>query len=180
MCGNLLAQAAGPHSAFHGMEDATIMEDVVRGLVFDRHVWRALVGEVLLIAAAEVPLLLIAPRSLRALLAVEHFGGAPSRPQFAPIEQVLFGSADLVFAGGYYRPDHAGWNDVDQVTRLAAYLPTLEPNSWQPANLRTMPELPSDDERLEELEFARQGWPGLVEVYAKAKDNRHILICETD
>lgn len=165
------------HAECHGITGKTLIEEVATGLAFDRLLWRTLVGEVLLIAAAEMPILELSPEALCVLLLGASEG---PRSEFSRIEQVLYGSRDLVFRGGFYRPDFAGWNDVDDVARLAEYLQSVDVASWQPGDLRTMAELPDDEERFEELEFVRQNWPGLVQVYVEAKDKRRIIICDPE
>ena len=88
---------------------------------------------------------------------------------------MLFGSRDLVFGGGFYRPDSAGWNDLDDVVRLSAYLEKIDPAAWDPAQLA---DLADDEERCEELEFTRQNWPSLVEIYVQACAGHQVVICE--
>ena len=139
---------------------------------------RAVVGEVLLFAADDLPLLRLSHQSLCCLLAA----AAPDTPrqQYAPIQQVLHGSQDLVFAGTSYRPDFAGYNDRNDVARLADYLQAVDPGLWQPDQLMALSEMPNDEERAEELEFVRQDWPELVRLYEQATARRQILVCEND
>jgi hypothetical protein len=166
------------HASYHGLAGATLLEQAAEGLSFDPAVWRAVVGEVLLFAAEEVPLLQLSLETLCHLL-----GGArecAAREQFTLIQQVLFGSRDLVFGGHCYRPDLAGYNDLNDVHRLTNYLLSVDTTSWQPADLAAMKDLPDDEERAEELEFVRQGWPGLTELYQRASVNRQIVACESE
>jgi len=174
----LLGRIGEFHADYHGLAAKTLVGEVAEGLAFDRQIWRALVGEVLVIAAEQLPVLHISPMTLRILLAGENFGRDVPRSQFAPIEQALFGSRDLVFGGGFYRPDHAGWNDLEDGVRLAEYLGKMDPLAWEPAHLQGLTDLPDDEERNEELEFTRQNWPGLVEVYVQAREKHHVVICE--
>src|SRR4051794_7822319 len=77
-------------------DEAPLLLRVSAGQPFDRRVWRHLVGEVLLYAAADAPAIQTAPDTLTCLLAPEHFatGAAPNEPS-APIRQAHFGSRDL-------------------------------------------------------------------------------------
>jgi hypothetical protein len=165
------------HASYHGLASETLVEQAIHGLPFDSAVWRAVVGEVMLFAADDLPLLRLSPLALCCLLA----GGnddEKSRERFAPIQQVLFGSRDLLFAGYCYRPDSAGFNDLADVGRLNEFLQAVDPGCWRPDDLLKMTDLPDDEERAEELEFVRQGWPDLVEMYRSANDKKQIIVCE--
>lgn len=147
---------------------------------FDRTLWRALVGEALWFAAAAIPELQTLPATLGCLLAPEQLGHEDvPRDRFVPIQQAHFGSRDLVFGGGFYRPDHAGWNDPADVARLADYLTGIDPARWTPADLQALPELADDAERGEELEFAREWFPALQQLYQQARQRGQIVVCET-
>src|SRR6516164_7163015 len=115
LCSALAPAAVGFAERYHTGHDEPLLAQVARGGVpFDRDFWRLLVGEALLYGAASVPEILTAPDTLCRLLAA----GSES----APIRQAHFGSRDLTFGGGFYRPDAAGLNDVADVARLAEYL----------------------------------------------------------
>jgi hypothetical protein len=152
---------------------------VLEGLSFDRACWRHLVGEVLLYGAAELPELEIAPETLCCLLAPEPYReGIVPRERLAPIQQAHYGARDLVFGGGYYRPEHAGYNDSDDVARLAAYLAAVDPTRWRVADLANLREMTDETERLEELEFAREWFPALCELYQRAGECNRVVVCE--
>lgn len=160
-------------------EDALIRA-VGNGLRFERVFWHALVGECLVHGAADIPRLPTAPQTWIALLAPEHCGqNHISREQFTPLEQALFGTRDLVFGAGHYRPDLAGFNDVADVRRLTGYLKAVDPEVWTTDDLAHLSWCAKETERVEELADARDWWPGFVELYHRAVDERLIVVCET-
>jgi hypothetical protein len=142
----------------------------------------------LLHGAADVPEIQTDPETLGALLAPGHTPNLP-RECLAPIQQAHFGARDLVF-GGFYRPQAAGYNDIDDVARLATYLASCDP-------FTPLPLLPSGrgegvrgrvadlpgwndtiEDRQEELEFARQCLFVLRDLYAAAAKNGQVVVCE--
>src|SRR5262249_31511253 len=113
LCASLVPAAQAFAERYHTGPDEPVLSRLGHGLPFDRDIGRYLVGEIFLVAAQEIPEIQTAPDTLCRLLAPDRCGeGEIPRPQFAPIQQAHFGTRDLVFAGGYYRPDQAGWNDV--------------------------------------------------------------------
>src|SRR5262249_42310067 len=99
------------------------------------------------------------------------------RSHFAPIRQAHIGTHDLVF-GCFYRPDTAGWNDTHDVGRLARYLDGIDPRRWPAADLARLPEFDDGTGRAEELEFAREVFVALRELYRGARDAGQVVICE--
>ena len=202
LCRELLANVRAFHEDYHGLADKTLVEHVADGLSFDRHVWRAVVGEVLLFAAKELPLLRLTPATLCCLLSApernrEQGTGNREQAQKLPVpcslvpvpcslvpvpcsRQVFYGSRDLVFAGGYYRPDLAGFNDVDDVVRLTEYLEKIDLAQWRPDALASLPEFADEEDRAEEIDFVRDNWPGLVEVYRKGRESKCVVVCEAE
>jgi hypothetical protein len=151
---------------------------VAQGLAFDRDYWRLLAGELLLFTAVELPAAPAAPETLRFLLAPQRQAEEPvPRERFTPIEQAHLGSRDLTFGGARYRPEQAGYNDVDDVRRLASYLAAQNPEQWRVADLAALDEVP-EDERADELEFARHCFAVLAELYARAAQHGHVVVCE--
>src|SRR5579859_1281625 len=133
VCAEVSARSAVP-------EDC-LLAQVVRGLPFARGMWRGVAGELLLLGCEDMPLVQTAPGALCCLLAPERYqAGDAARSAFAAIEQVHFGSRDLRFGGAYYRPDHVGWNDTDDVARLLGYLETIDPAGWTADMLQPMAE----------------------------------------
>src|SRR5262249_17506090 len=147
---------------------------------FERHSWRCLVGEILMIGAAEIPEIETAPDSLCCILAPDHYREEfTPRSNFAPIQQVHFGARDLAFGSAFYRPEHSGWNDQRDVKRLAEYLAGINPESWTVADLSQHRELADEQERGEELEYLRYWFPALRDLYQQAVARGLIVICET-
>jgi hypothetical protein len=145
---------------------------------FDRDLWRLLVGEVLLYGAAEIPESQTAPATLACLLAPDAFRRWPlPRAEFAPIQQAHHGSRDLIL-GGFYRPDHAGWNDTGDVARLAEYLAAVDLGRWAEADLAALPEVTAED-RAEELAFAADCLAALRDLYGRARDGGQVVVCES-
>ena len=148
-------------------------------LAFDRHLWRLLVGEVLLYAAAEIPEIPTAPETLTCLLAPDSFARTnPSREHFAPIQQAHFGTRDLTFGAAIYQPERTGYNDLADVTRLAAYLEAIDPQSWTTSDLEPLPELASDEDRAEELELVREWFAPLRGLYRQASERDQVIVCD--
>jgi hypothetical protein len=180
LCEALLPAARDFAQRYRLGAEEPLLACVARGLPFDRDLWRHLVGEVLWYGAAEIPEFQTAPESLCCLLAPERYGArSPDRERFAPIEQVHYGSRDLVFGGAYYRPDQAGYNDAADVDRLAAYLDGLDPASWTTAGLASLEGAESEEDQTEELAFVRDWFPVLRDLYRGARLRRHVVVCET-
>jgi hypothetical protein len=179
LCAALAPAALAFADRYHTGHDEPLLAQVARGTVpFDRDFWRLLVGEVLLYGAAAVPEILTAPDTLCRLLAPGQADEPPaSRSEFAPIRQAHFGARDLVF-GGFYRPEAAGYNDADDVSRLADYLATIDPARWTVADLAGLREFADDAERADELEFAREVFPPLRDLYGGARDVGQVVVCE--
>jgi hypothetical protein len=97
----------------------------------------------------------------------------------APIQQVHYGSRDLSFGTAIYRPDNAGWNNRADVSRLAGYLSSLDPDTWQVTGLKALREISDEQELLEELEFLRDWFPPLRELYRRAAARNQVILCET-
>jgi hypothetical protein len=170
LCQALAPAALSFTERYHtGPEDSLLVQLADSPRPFDRDLWRLLVGEVLLFGAAAVPEFQTAPDTLACLLAP---GQEP-----APIHQAHFGSRKLVL-GGFYRPEAAGWNDAADVARLAGYLSEIDVDDWTVARLAGLPEFAGDDERAEELEFAREAFAGLRELYQAAREAKQVIICE--
>lgn len=152
---------------------------VPRGAPFDRNLWRHLAGEVLLHAAEDLPDLQLSQETLFCLLAPEHVGQEHvPRERFAPIQQALFGTHDLVFGSGFYYPERVGFNDSTDVVRLADYLESIQFEQWTTAALHAFKELATEEDREEELAFAREWYPALQELYREAAEHARVVVCE--
>jgi len=152
---------------------------VLCGLPFDREFWTHLAGELLWYGAAEIPEIETAPETLCCLLAPERYRDrSGGREQFVPIEQVHFGARDLLFGGGFYRPEHAGYNCGDDVARLAAYLHALDPQQWTVAQLAGLDGVTDEEDRADELAFVREWFPALRDLYERARAGGFVVVCE--
>ena len=179
LCAALTPEADAFRERYYAGSEEPLLCQVGRGLPFDRDLWRLLVGEVLLYTAAEIPEIQTAPDTLRHLLAADHPRDAfISREHFSPIDQVHFGTRDLVFGPAYYRPESSGCNDAADVERLAAYLDTVDPARWSAGELEGLPGLESLEDREEELAFVRDWFGPLCEMYRNAQRRGQLIICE--
>lgn len=179
LCRELLPAAKDYSRRYHTGDAETHVARVVEGLPFDRAGWRLLVGEVLLFAAGEIPEFPSNAETLCCLLASEQYGRADVvRAQFAPIQQALQGSRDVRFGAAVYRPEQAGYNDPDDVARLADYLASVQPQRWTVDDLRLLHDAADDEERADELAFVREWFPVLVELYQRAKTEARVLVIE--
>ncbi len=135
-CAELLPAASAYAEQYHVGGDEPLLRRVADGLPFDRSCWRALVGEVLLFTAVEIPEFQTCEETLCRLLAPEHYRDAvDQRERLAPIQQAHRGTRDLTFGAAVYRPEHAGYNNVEDVARLADYLAAVQPANWTPDDL---------------------------------------------
>jgi hypothetical protein len=152
-----------------------IIRAVLGGLLFERGFWQAVTGECLVVGAVDVPRVQTAPDTYRCLLAPSAHS---VRAGYSPIEQAHFGTRDLTFGTGFYRPDRAGLNDVDDVGRLATYLEAIDPEKWTTDDLLSLMNCADEEERTEELADARAWWPGLVSLYREARERGQVIVCE--
>jgi hypothetical protein len=179
LCRTLLPQAQAFQARFHVAEEPMLAE-IARGLPFERHLWRHLVGECLWYAAVDIPELETCPETLACLVKqLEDERESIERRRCSPISQAHGGSRDLVFGGGTFRPENAGYNDRDDVRRLAAFLEAVDRERWSAEQLAVLPSLLSSAERADELEFAREWFPALLELYQEARQRDWIVVCET-
>lgn len=179
LCAETLPAARIFAERYHVSLDQAVIGQVTAGLAFDRNIWTALVGELLWFCAAEIPEIETAPEALCCLLALDQFAaGDIPRDRFAPIQQAHYGTRDLVLGGHYYRPDQVGYNDAADVARLADYVASVDPQRWTPAGLAALTELASDEERAEELEYVRDWFPALCELYQRARQRGEMVVCE--
>jgi hypothetical protein len=172
LCASLLPAVREFAERYRTGADEPLLGRVAREEVpFDRNVWRLLAGEVLLYAATDIPEFQTAEDTLTYVVAPESNDGT------APIAQAHHGSRDLVL-GGYYRPEQAGWNDHNDVARLADYLGGIDVGRWRPDDLAGVPGLPEED-REDELAFAGECLAALHEMYERARAGGQVVVCET-
>ncbi|MBI3409668.1 MAG: hypothetical protein HY040_15110 [Planctomycetes bacterium] len=160
-----------------GVPSGSVCEAVIVGLTFDRHIWHALIGDCLVHGASDIPRIPIDPSSLCQILAPNQCDES-ARERFTSIQQVLYGSRDLRFGGGYYRPDQAGFNALEDVARLSVYLSSVDPRAWIAESLHPKEGLEDEHERAEELAQLRDWWPALVEMYVGADAKEQVIVCE--
>jgi hypothetical protein len=179
LCASLLGAARAYARRYHTGEDEPLLAHVARGLPFDRHCWKALAGEILLYAAAEIPEFPSNTEDLVRILAPEHSrAGVANREAFAPIQQALLGSRDLTFGSAVYRPEHAGYNNCADIVRLAEYLQGVRPEEWTPADLEGLPDLGDEADRADELDFVREWFPELAGLYRRAAGRGQVVVIE--
>ena len=95
-----------------------------------------------------------------------------------PIQQAHFGSRYLLFGNKAYRPEQAGYNAASDVARLGDYLLAQCPDRWEVRDLAALQGIRDDTERAEELEFAREWFPALGELYQRARARKQAIVCE--
>jgi hypothetical protein len=176
LCAELAPAALDYTRRYHVSLEATLVGEVVHGLAFDRPCWRALVGEVLLFAALDIPEFPTNAETLFQLLAPGASEGT-DRARAAPIVQALRGSRYLTFGRGVYRPEHAGLNSVADVARLADYLGQLAPETWSVNDLAGLAGVAEED-RAEELELVREWFPELTGLYRRCRDEGRAIVIE--
>jgi hypothetical protein len=178
-CRDLLPDLAAFQDRYRIADEASFVSRIATTNVpFDRATWRALVGEILLYTAVEVPEFQTAPDTLLRIVAPEWSGDeAASRERFVPIQQVHFGTHDIAFGSGFYRPDAAGINHRADIVRLTTYLRSVDPSTWTVDHLAALPDL-VDEDREDELAFARQCWQALRELYERAERDNWVIVGE--
>lgn len=179
LCSDLAPAALAFTEGWATSPEEPLVCKVARDLPFDRRFWQLLVGEVLCYAAVEIPEIQIVPDVLCCLLAPEVYRqGAIPRACFAPIQQAHFGKRELLFGTRCYRAEHAGYNDPGDVASLSAYLSSQTPEEWTVADLTELRDVAAEEERQEELDFAREWFPALREVYQRAAAQGWVIVCE--
>src|SRR5262245_17995157 len=143
---------------------------VPEGLTFAPDRWRTLSGELMLFGAAELPELETPLESYSAVMGLEM---PCFRADFTPIQQAILGGRDLQF-GGYYRPDHAGWNDLADIARLHSWFAAIDMEKWTSAGLTHVPMEDRDDE----LAFLREWFPALRAMCCRCHDRELVLASE--
>ena len=154
-----------------GLTEPLVVQIAENKLLFRKDLWRLLVGEVLLFSAEDLPELETPLTTFAALL---HQETADDRSRFPPIQQAIQGGRDLSFGAAFFRPDHAGWNDLNDVRRLAELLEAVDVRLWRAEDLVEFDEA----DRADELEFAREWFPILCEMHRRAADRGWVMVCE--
>ncbi len=180
LCTALLPAARDYADRYHtGAAEPLVARVAAGGVPFDRAIWRALVGEVLLFGALEIPEFQVAAGTYTCLLAPEQYRDPPAeRARFAPVRQALEGSRDLTFGAAVYRPEHAGYNAAADVARLAGYLAAVRPGAWSVDDLAPLRDVPPED-HADELAFAREWFPALAGMYGRAAGGGRAIVRES-
>jgi hypothetical protein len=180
LCAGLVPAARAYAERYHVGGEEPLVRRVAAGLPFSREAWKALVGEVLLVTAVEIPELQTCEETLCRLLASGCGGeGLGDRERLPPILQAHRGSRDLTFGGVAYRPDHAGYNSTADVARLADYVAEVRPERWTPADLIGLPGAEGGEDREEELALAREWFPALADLFRRARERGCVLVHES-
>ncbi len=179
LCREMAPATDAFHARYHISAEECMIRHVAEGLAFDRDRWRCLVGEMLMVAADEIPQIETAPDALACLVdGARRPESQPPRHQLSPIEQAHYGTQDLALGAAYYRPEHAGLNDASDVRRLADFLAALRPETWRAEHLAPLAHLVADEDRAEELAFVRDWFPALLEMYQRASGCGQVVVCE--
>jgi hypothetical protein len=184
LCEQLTPAALAYRERYHTGPDEPLLCQIARAssyrVPFARDLWRALVGEVLLYGAVEIPEFQTCADTLCCLLAPDQYGtDVGERERLAPIQQAHCGSRDVTFGAAIYRPEHAGYNNSADVARLAEYMEGVNPDLWSVADLAPLRDAGDDEERTDELAFAREWFPALVDLYQQARTRGQVLIVES-
>ena len=176
ICTALLPAARVYAERYHLGTDEPLLNQVLTGMSFERSFWRALAGELMLYAAAEIPEFQTCEETLLRLLNA-HDDPSQPRPELPPVVQAHRGSRDLAFGAAVYRPDHAGFNSRDDVGRLAQYLATIRPHEWRAADLAGLDGMNAEDAD-DEIEFAREWFPVLADLFRRVREGGQVLVHE--
>jgi hypothetical protein len=180
LCRSLLPAASAYRERYHTGDVEPVLCAVAEGLSFDRTRWRALVSEVLLFTAADIPEFQVNEGALCLLLAPKNYrNNVTERQSLAPIQQAHLGSQDLTFGSAVYRPEHAGYNNSADVARLVDYLGSVQPDQWAVADLADLRGTDDEEERGDELAFVREWFPALVDLYQRARANGQVVVHES-
>jgi hypothetical protein len=179
LCTDLLSAARDYAERYHVGSEEPLLRRVADGLPFDRACWRALVAEMLLYTAVEIPEFQTCEDTLCRLLAPDHYHSCvEERERFAAIQQAHRGTRDLTFGAAAYRPENAGYNNAADVARLADRLATVRPELWKPGDLAGLRGAEDEAEREEELAFAQEWFPAIAEVFRRAHQRGWVIVHE--
>jgi hypothetical protein len=163
---------------YHVDPNDILLLQIDRSFCFDRALWRTLVGELLLFAAGDIPEF---PTNFDTVL---HILGCPTNPEvlekadLPPIQQALQGSRDLDFGLVAYRPEHAGYNTSSDIHRIVGELERVSIEAWTTEDLAGLDNLLEEEDRADELAFAREWFAALRDLYRRAADAGGVIILE--
>jgi hypothetical protein len=162
---------------YHVQPAGIVLFQLEQGLLFDRNLWRTLAGELILFAAREVPEIPRHVDTLLSLLAPSPSEDVP-RSERPAIHQALYGSRDLSFGSALYRPLYTGYNNAGDVARIADYLASIRQEEWSNAYFPALAGLETEEERADEIAFAREWLAGLAGLYRRSADAGRVIVLE--
>jgi hypothetical protein len=159
--------------------DETVLEQVARGLQFDRDIWEMALGEALFFGAREAPESPISFASLRYLLGAQpEPDPLVGRSEWLWIDRAVLGSRTLRFGRASYRTQNAGWNSPQQVSLLAGEARSVDPAPWHASQLEKFDVTLDDEDRSDELALALQALQQIRSIYDRATEFGHVVVCE--
>lgn len=175
LCHYLSTTARDYCERFHVGEQPLITR--IDGLPYAPDLWRLLVGELLVFGALDLPEFEQAPELLCRLAGAE-LGEHPLRAQFGSMRQAHYGARDLSFGAAVYRPQTVGWNDAEDMARIADYLNSLAVESWSASMLKAPATAVEDADLEQELVYAQDCLPDLKRIYREAAIAGHLIVAE--
>jgi hypothetical protein len=175
-----LIRTAENYSAQYHVADPPLVCRLNTGVGYDKDLWRLLIGELLIFGAVAMPEIAQAQQTLCCLASPRAWSSdLPAREDFCPMQLAHLGTRELCFGLASYRSDAVGWNDIDDVERLAAYLGGIKPANWQPDALHhCMPDTEEID-RTDELAYATECLTALSGLYRTAATDRRVIVAES-
>lgn len=172
LCTTLLPAVRAYTEEYHTGSVEPLLCAVARQEVgaFSRLAWRTLVGEVLLYAAVDLPELQICEQTLACLM--------PDSDSRTLLHHAYRGARDLSFGPVVYRPEYAGYNNAQDVGRLARGLANINPKQWTTQALVSLTDLESEEDREEELAYVREWFPVLRDLYIQCEANGNVVVWE--
>jgi hypothetical protein len=159
--------------------DETVLEQIARGMQFDRDVWEMAFGEALFFGAREAPDAPVSFTSLHFLLASQtEAERLLARSEWPWIDRAVLGSRTFRFGRGSYRTQDAGWNSPMEAKLLAAEALGVDSGSWQADQLEKLDATLEEEDRRDELALAQQALQQLRSVYDRAVELESVVVCE--
>lgn len=176
LCRSMTTTAEDYWRRFHIGEDVPLVCQVDAGTRYDASLWELLVGELIVVGAREMPEIAQAPETLCCLASGDRALDPLLRERYEPMQQVHLGTRDLCLGQAHYRPMHVGWNDAEDVKRLAAYLAALQPELWTTESLIRCGF--DSNESSEELDYAKNCLTELRKLYDDAAAAGSVMVME--
>lgn len=159
--------------------DEPVVEQISRGMRFDRDLWEMALGETLFYGATEVPDTPVSFGSLRFLLGSRaHESLMAARSEWPWIERAVLGSRTFRLGRGVYRSQDAGWNGPAEAALLADKARVVDPASWRSEQLAEFDASLEEEDRADELALAQQALQQLRTLYQRATEFNYVVVCE--